>query len=123
MLEVVQHQQHAPVPDQPGDAFDRLFPGHALDPEGAGDSRSDQLGIPDRDQTGERHPVWELIGERRGDFQRETGLADPTGAGQGHQRRTLVTQELAERIDFRFPANEVRDVSWQRERPGAEAGS
>jgi hypothetical protein len=90
MLEVVQYQQDALVPDELGDSFDRFFSDYAIDTKRASNRRADQISISDGNKASEGDSAREPIGKRRGGCEGKPGFPDAAGSSQGQQRDTLV---------------------------------
>jgi len=106
LLEVVKHEQDAPVAQVRPQPVDQRFGSGLTKTNGLGDGGSHQVRVRDRGQINERDAVWEVISSRRGNSQRQPGLAHTTRTGQREERNILTPQELAHCCQLALPANE-----------------
>ena len=88
--------------------------------EGLGDDGSDQLGVLQRSELGEPHPVRIAIKELVAGFDCEPRLADAAGAGQGHQSvRGKLRRDV---VELGFPADQSGRLLRQVVAGGADGG-
>jgi hypothetical protein len=118
VLEVVQDQQHPTLPQRLADAPLDRPPAGLPDVERSGDGRTDQGRIADRGEGHEPDAVGEGIGHFLGDAERESGLADAAGTGEGQQANVGATHQVGDRGDFPLPTDEAGERDRQ-ERLGA----
>jgi hypothetical protein len=94
LLHVVEHDQHVcgcqrfaqPDAERGASAF--------LHPQGLGDRRNHERRLGDGSEFDVGHSVWISILRALGDGEREPGLADPTGAEEGHHPVLWVVEKL-----------------------------
>ena len=79
-----------------------------------GDRGQHQGGISERRQIDEDHAIGERVRHVVRDGQRQAGLADAAGTGQGQQRDRLVEQQGARRGDLTLPPDEAGARDGQR---------
>ena len=87
LLEVVEDEQHAARSDGLGDAVEERPGGQLRHADHARDRRRHELAFPDGLERHEPDPVREVVRCRRGDLQRQAGLADAARSGQREQPR------------------------------------
>ena len=114
MLEIVEHEEQAPVAklrnktgdDGPGARFP--------DAERLGDRGANQAGSLHRGQLDKGDAVAEVGRPRSRDVERETGLADATGSGQGHQADIRTQHERCQGGRLLAAADKRRERQWRR---------
>lgn len=111
MLEVVDQDQHPTVTDVRAELVSGA--------ERLSDRLEDERGIADRRERHPEHPGWVLLGKLGRRLQGEPCLADPAGAGHGHQPRAVVARECNDRGQLPFAAEEGRWWNWQVRAIGA----
>ena len=97
MLEVVDHQQDRPVPEEGGQRREGVLArllAHADDP---GDGGHDERRIDQRGQVDEPDAVREALGDLLRSGNRQAGLADAAGTSQGEETDLLADSRTARR--------------------------
>jgi hypothetical protein len=113
LLEVVEHQQRSPLAQK---ARHSLFDAAALDiphPKRLRDARRDERGVAHGGEGDEPDAVREGVGGRRGHRERQAGLADAAGAGQGQQAHVVAAQQRGGVGDLALAADQRRQGPWQ----------
>ena len=116
LLEIVEDQQQAAVPEEYGEQFLERTAAHIAQAERLGDSGDDEGGVADRRQVDERDPVGKGRGDVLGDPEGEAGLADAAGTGQGQEANVVPQQEVADSGHLSLASDERR----KREGQGAD---
>jgi hypothetical protein len=119
LLEVVQHQEQVLIGQRTPERLDQGRVDLLLDPAGLGDRGEDEGGIADGRERDEDDAIGKAGGEVVGHGQRQPGLADPTGAGQGQDRHIRIEQQVADSRHFPVPADQGR--ARHRERGGTDS--
>ena len=76
------------------------------------DGGSHQTRVADRGERDDGDAVGEVLSHHRRRAQREAGLADAAGAGQGEERNVLTQKQVAHGGQLPLPSNERG--AWQR---------
>jgi len=85
MLEIVEHDQHLPSVQQPGEPLLDRFGAGTADTKCLGNRGEDERGVGDRGEMDEDRTVREVRFGERGGVDSEARFADTAGAGQGEQ--------------------------------------
>jgi hypothetical protein len=113
VLEVVQDQQQAPAGKVLDDVVgDRPAAGLAY-VQCVGDGRPHERRIGQRREVDEPDPVRNVERERRGGRDRQSGLADATGAGQGEQPHLLLAEQGEGQTDLVLASDQSRRLGRQ----------
>lgn len=91
MLQVIQHEQQAPVAEAGHQAVDDHFAAGLRYAQNVRDGVEDQTGIGQGRQINEDDAVGERRERHGGEVEGETRLADATGSGQREQAHVLAT--------------------------------
>ncbi len=105
MLAIVQHEQHAAVPQRRGEFDERRF-GPDLEPEGGGDGAGHQPRLADRGDVHPPHSVLVARDLRLGDRQSDGSLSDAAGAHDGEA--AMLGKQRRELGDLVGPADQAR---------------
>ena len=108
LLEVVEQQQQGAIAQIGLEEIRGGLVAHLEETQGLGNDRDDELRITDRGEGDKADAVGERVLEIGRDLQREAGLADATGTGQGYQPVLVLSQETTERGDFALPPDQAR---------------
>ena len=125
LLEVVEQEQHPPLPDRAGDDVEGGRARALGDADRAGDRRQDEVGARDRLEGDEPDPVGVLVGRGGRQLEREPRLAGPARSGE---RQELASRRGAPRRR-RAPGRAPRTTSpgwagcWGGRRASGSAGS
>jgi len=88
----------------------RQGPGSGIgQPQVLHDRRNDEVGVGERRQRHEEHPVWEVVSKLRRHVLGQAGLADTAWAGQRDQADVLIGQEIVQTDRPCVPSNQGLD--------------
>ena len=104
MLAVVDHQQDSPGPQVLQEHIDGPPRGLQLESQCCQNRSGNGVGIGERGQLDQPHPVGSISSEQPRDLDREARLAYASGADQRYQRRLF--QQLAQLLQLAVPTDE-----------------
>jgi hypothetical protein len=111
VLAVVEHDEHASIPQVVDERRGERAPGLLGDPERCRDALEDQAFVGERAELDHPAAILELVEHVGRDLQREPGLADTAGAREGEQRGRL--EERARIPQLALSADERRELAGQ----------
>ena len=106
MLAVIQHQQHLPASQHPGQRISHRHPRPLVYPQRRRHRRRHPRRIRDRRQLNQPHPVGEPVSHPPGYLTGQPGLTHP--ARPGHRHQPVVIQHASDLTDRTRPADETR---------------
>jgi hypothetical protein len=105
VLHVVEDDEPPPAAEEGGQRVDQGR-GELLCSECPRDGREHLLGVRERSELGDGHPVREVGYELAGHLQRQAGLAHAAGSGEGEQPGSAGTQQVRDLVAVGVPADE-----------------
>ena len=108
LLEVVEDQQQALLAQLPGQLAEQRLVACLGQTDGARDRREHRLGVADGREIDEEHPVLESVVMVGSGAERQSGLADAAGSGEGEQPDRLVLEERSDLVQLGGSAHENR---------------
>ena len=105
VLEIVEDEQHALVPQVFSDDVAHIAAGHFGEAEGTGDGRKDKRGVGERAERHREHAMREVVKELRGRSEREARLSDAAGADEGDELDVITDHQRSELGELALPPN------------------
>jgi hypothetical protein len=117
VLEVVEHEEQAPIAKSDHQAIVQRLYADVAQPEAPRDGGQDEVGVADRGEVDEDDPIGEVGRDLGGNGDRQPRLADAAGAGQGQQADGGIAHQGDDGGHFPIPGDQRR----QRPREGSAA--
>ena len=114
LLDVVEDQQQVLSPQDCSQLLGQRPVAELGQVQRLGDRRQDELGIADRGQRDEDHPICEKALHANGNLLGEARLAHATRSGQRHQPNIISLQKVADRRDVSLAADQWRERNGER---------
>ena len=121
LLEVVEHEQHPPIPQPIGELFLQRAIDDLAEPDGTGDRDEHGVRVPGAGQVDEGHAVREAGREVLGDPDRQRRLAGASGSGQRQQANRGVLEAIPDLRELGLTTDQLGGPGRQA-RPGRTQG-
>jgi hypothetical protein len=106
VFEVVEHEEPLPGPQRGRQRHQRWLGIGPANAKRLGDGRGDHIGLADGRKLDDVDAIRERIHDIGGDPERQPGLANPAGSGQGHQPDGRVADEGGDAGDLPLASHE-----------------